>query len=545
MKNVKMNRNKTNSSIYKSINNSKSKSGINNFNKKEQNKSIKRDFVPNNKNNQNKIKEKKFQTERGSKNIILNKNQNNFSKENNEPLNLKEEEKIQNNNLSKNNEQELIEKKDSIILNVNNVDNKDERDKEEEKKENEKNLYLKLSQEEINRLVINDKRKLKKSVSNNNILKDKLNILKNLKDKQKSLLKEIDKINGEKKYYNEFSLNNLSLDNKLYKNIQRHNIKYLEKNENYVIQKINLVNQEINNININNQVNEKKINEEERKNKEEINKKLKQFKKENNIIFKRIKEDANLNMDKRIKELDILEKEENNRKKWELIKKNKEEKNIEKKRGRKIIKEVIKNKQFINSNNKRGQKRNYLYFKMASSFEKNEEILFKNQKIKLKIKSYNEEKERKINNYLEQKRLEMIDNINNLHNIWKERNNLLPKYKSPLYEKILYSEENNKENERNKLENKKRLYCEKEKYCKEKIPLPPISNLLKKQSDRKNGHFYKINASKRKINNTSIDNSGKINKYNKNSTRINNQKYGKLYSIFEQNYIVSKTSNEN
>ena len=61
MKNVKINRNKTNSSIYKSINNSKSKSGINNFNKKEQNKSIKRDFVPNNKNNQNKIKEIKME----------------------------------------------------------------------------------------------------------------------------------------------------------------------------------------------------------------------------------------------------------------------------------------------------------------------------------------------------------------------------------------------------------------------------------------------------------------------------------------------------
>ena len=171
---------------------------------------------------------------------------------------------------------------------------------------------------------------------------------------------------------------------------------------------------------------------------------------------------------------------------------------------------------------------------MANSFDKNEEKLLKKQKkLKLKISdNINEENEKKRNDYLEKKRLEMIDNINNLHNMWKERNNLLPKYKSPLYEKILDSEENNKENERNKLELKKQLYYEKEKYCKEKIRLPPISNILRKKNEKKNNNLFYKNFTKR----------------NKSSgadpTKINNNKFIQSYSINENKFLNSETTNE-
>ena len=520
MKNQKFNNKKAILSKQKPIINPKSQKEITISSKKEKNKYIQKKIIPNVKNNQDKLKETKFQTENKSKSISLNKNQKNISKEGDKVIEKeilngeKEEEK----NINKQENDEKNIEKNSIIL---------------EEKEKENSFNLKLSREEINKLIDNSKPKLKKSISNDNNFKDDVNKLKNLTNKQKSLFNEIDKINLEKKYFNEYSFNNLSKNNKFHQNVQNDNIKNLEKNENYIIQKINLVNQEIININKNNYIDNNKE-KEEKKIKDEINKKLKQFRDENSIIFKRIKDDAELNLEKRIKEFDKLEKEESERKRLELIRKNKEEKMLEKKREKKVNKEVIKNKPFINNNNIRGQKKNYLYFKMANSFDKNEEKLLKKQKkLQLKISdNINEENEKKRNDYLEKKRLEMIDNINNLHNMWKERNNLLPKYKSPLYEKILDSEENNKENERNKLELKKQLYYEKEKYCKEKIRLPPISNILRKKNEKKNNNLFYKNFTKR----------------NKSSgadpTKINNNKFIQSYSINENKFLNSETTNE-
>ena len=49
------------------------------------------------------------------------------------------------------------------------------------------------------------------------------------------------------------------------------------------------------------------------------------------------------------------------------------------------------------------------------------------------------------------------ENINNLHKMWKERNNKLIPFKSHLFEKILLSEEDTKKLEKDKIENKKSL----------------------------------------------------------------------------------------
>ena len=159
------------------------------------------------------------------------------------------------------------------------------------------------------------------------------------------------------------------------------------------------------------------------------------------------------------------------------------------------------------------------------------------------------------NDYLEKKKLEMIENTNNLHKIWKERNNLLPKYKSPIYQKILYSEENVKENEKIKLENKKKLYNDKEKYCKEKIHLPPISNIQRREREKKKYVSLKKNLIKGKKNNLSIDNFKIINKkYNNNQNNKNNQslnnsnekKIVKSYSCssIKSNNKINKINNQ-
>jgi len=222
---------------------------------------------------------------------------------------------------------------------------------------------------------------------------------------------------------------------------------------------------------------------------------------------------------------------------------------LEKKRKKEIYLEVTKNKPYINNKNERGKKSNYLYFKMATSFEKKEEKLIKNQKkIKLKINEDNEKKENDRNDYLEKKKLKMVENMNNLHQMWKERSNLLPKYKSPLYEKILYSEENNKENEKNKLENIKRLYYEKKQYSKEKIHLPPISNILRREREGKNIGILKEIYTNRKKANLSIGSFKNLNKYennNKNKHPINENKIQKEQKLIKSYSTSSIKDNRN
>jgi hypothetical protein len=67
----------------------------------------------------------------------------------------------------------------------------------------------------------------------------------------------------------------------------------------------------------------------------------------------------------------------------------------------------------------------------------------------------------------------------------KERNFKLPKYRSPLFEKALLSEEDCKKFESDKLESKKLLYLNRENYVKEKIQLPPINILLRKENSQR------------------------------------------------------------
>ena len=506
--------------------------------KKEQNKVIKKPIPSNIKNNQNKIKETKFQTETKSKFKYNNENKNNNIKDNKIEENKNNINEEENTNITEKNG-EIVENKEQNLINEDNANNANDNNNDEIKEKD--NSHLKLSQEEINKLInINKPPSIKKSQFNDNINLDNninftdKNKLKVLTDKKKSLFNDIDKINQQRRYINEGSLNNLSQNNIFQKNIKIDNIKNLEKNEKSVIQKINLIEEEINSINNKNN----NITKEEYKEKlnNEFNKRYKDLIIQNSQIYNKIKKDAELTLEKKMKEYELIEKEKIKKSNYELKEKIKNEKLLEKKRKKEIILEVSKNKPYINCTNIGGQKKNYLYFKMANSFDKKQEKLIKKQKqIKSKLVIDNEQKDNLRNDYLEKKKKENEEKFNNLHQMWKERSDLLPKYRSPLYEKVLYSEENIKENEKNKIENKKRLYYEKEKYSKEKIHLPPISNILRRDKDQKKIDFQK-SIIRRKYSNLSIDNVKNANKYINN---INNKLKNEVNSSKDQKLIKS------
>ena len=487
-----------------------------------------------------------------SKKINLNnlKTQNPLYKNNKEEK-IRKNTQIENKNEIKN--EEIVEKKDAFIV-LNNEENEEKKENDENngnnnneeinkndinKEETDKNAYLKLTQEEINKLINNVKTKsqINENFFKNNIIinnnKKENKTLKNLIEKQNNLFNDMDKIKLKKKYLNEYSLNNLSKNNKLYKNIQKDTLKNLEQNENNILEKITSINQQIKDINKNKRDNQNEDNQKPEE-KKEVKKEKKVKNDEKYLPYQKIMKDAEKGMIKKGKEFDKYEKEKNLQKSLEIIEKIKKGKEFEKSRSKKIKLEVVKTRPFINSYNKRNKK-NYLYIKMANSFEKKKEELISNKK--KNKNSADDKKEFNLNDYLTKKKIESKENTNKLHKLWKERSNILSKYKSSSYFKVLYSDEGFKQKEKNIKENIKKLYNDKEKYSKEKIHLPPISNILKREREKEYVLIKKRNILKK--NNSNLSNREFKKMLNK-EKNLKEKKITKSYSSISINNINKK-----
>ena len=377
-----------------------------------------------------------------------------------------------------------IEKIDNKSGSKNEIKIKDEeKEKEnEEEKENEKKNHnnLSLTKKDLNVLITNfnfkrnPSSKLKQNKSLNNPDFNEKLILKHLTNKRNDLHNEISKINGQNSYLKEASLNNLQMPNNLMKHSQIRLIKNLNQSKENLLDKVSSINQQIYQIKTN-QKNNSNISD---FSKEEYSENIrKEFIFNNMNKWNRPKS----NIKKKIKDLD----KKNNS--ILLRKKNENSKEKESKNNGKFISEE-KHKEFINNVISKNKNNNYLYQKMASSFDEKEKIYItecikpKNIEIKkinkLDIK-YNSLK----------KRIDDLANLDRLHKMWKERSELLPKYVSPLYQKIVNTEENEKKEEKEKIEKKKLLYELKLNYGKEKVSLPKISLLLKKEWEKKELKF--------------------------------------------------------
>ncbi len=453
------------------------------------------------------MKKNKFKTTSNSKSKIdNNKNTSNkntkSSKVSFKNTKLKLEDKSNNkskNNSFKKSKTKIYNKnsKENIIFKekkVDKIDNKSEKKNEikikdeekekenEEEKENEKKNHnnLSLTKKDLNILITNfnfkrnPSSKLKQNKSLNNPDFNEKLILKHLTNKRNDLHNEISKINGQNSYLKEASLNNLQMPNNLMKHSQIRLIKNLNQSKENLLDKVSSINQQIYQIKTN-QKNNSNISD---FSKEEYSENIrKEFIFNNMNKWNRPKS----NIKKKIKDLD----KKNNS--ILLRKKNENSKEKESKNNGKFISEE-KHKEFINNVISKNKNNNYLYQKMASSFDEKEKIYItecikpKNIEIKkinkLDIK-YNSLK----------KRIDNLANLDRLHKMWKERSELLPKYVSPLYQKIVNTEENEKKEEKEKIEKKKLLYELKLNYGKEKVSLPKISLLLKKEWEKKELKF--------------------------------------------------------
>ena len=358
-----------------------------------------------------------------------------------------------------------------------------EEEKEDNEKKNKNNLTL--TKKDLNILIKNftfqrnNSSKLRKNISLKNSDINENLVLKLLSNKKNDLHSELSKIKEQNSYLKEVSLNNLQMQNNFMKQSQIRLIKNLKQNKENLLDKVSSINQQIYQIKIN------------KKNDSNINDYSKEDYSENirrEFIFNNMRKwnKPKSGIKKKIKDLDMKKEDLKNNSKFS----NKDTENIRKNKSKNNEHYITQeqHKSFINNVISKNKNNNYLYQKMASSFDKKEKIYI-TESIKpknIEIKKINK-LDIKYNSL--KKKIDNLANLDKLHKMWKERSELLPKYVSPFYIKALNTEENEKKEEKEKIELKKQLYELKQNYAKEKVNLPRISLILKKKRDKRELKF--------------------------------------------------------
>ena len=317
--------------------------------------------------------------------------------------------------------------------------------------------------------------KIKKSFSLKNKEFNENLILKHLSNKKEEIQSKLSQLNRHKIYLKEESLSNIQIPNFKTNNSQFKVINNLDKQKENLLEKISFISQQIYSIN-ENQKNNSSLNE---NSKEDYSENIrKRFIFNSNFIQK---DNIKIDFKKKIRNQKLINQQNLKNESKDISKNNrnkKEENNLSNK----------KHKSFINNIIKPNKKSGYLYKKMTNSFDEKEQNYIKE---KLKSKIYDIKKLSKLDikyNSLKKKIIK-LEKLDNLHKLWKERSELLPKYVSPLFKNIISSEENEKKNEKDKIEKRKLLYSLKQNYGKEKVNFPPISLILRKEWNKKNNKF--------------------------------------------------------
>ena len=312
---------------------------------------------------------------------------------------------------------------------------------------------------------------------------EKLKILKNLNGKEKSLCSKLSQIKSKKKILSNISYGNLK-SNPIEYNLHISELKKIKQEESNLLEKISDIKTQIHII--------KQCDDEKPKNvskPEEINEKIKFLQKQSSLLSQKRYTDLEKSQSRLNQEILFQNEVEKNKKLNFLSLQRENEKKIIRKRRQKIeetmekLKENIKNQVYPYEINEKNPK-NYLFQKMQNDFNTKENELLKKVKSNKKedIVSTLELKElnNKINQMKSISQQRQIEFKKQLRKGWHSQSLLLPKYKSPLYKKMEESQEIFEKNFMEEKQKKINLYNDKQNYGKLKIPLPEISDGLRK-----------------------------------------------------------------
>ena len=402
---------------------------------------------------------------------------------------IKEEAKIQNDlNEDKNQNIELTTNNNlSNILNTNNADI----------------INLVKSQSYLTSLPISNNNRSKSQIQ---LKSENRKTYNYLKEKESSLCLEINAIKLKKEQLKMFSLDNIGEKNVIENNIRESEIKKLKQKEINLIEKLEAIKLQITDL-INN---EKTINRknnikeylERLKNNEsniDLIKKTKTIEEESNKYRQKHMLDLQKAQNKKINEINKKE-EELKIKKIQYLKAQRErEIEIMRKRKKEIDEKIEKTKKYI-QNKVNFDPKNYLYNKLASQYEENEKKFLYQQKMDRKSKLSGPEDINIVKRRIIESKYELekrrIDKTNEMHQLWHSRSLIMPKFQSNALKKLNEYEAKQAEDEEKQKVKKIILVKEKEKYG-EMVPLPPISEKLKEEREKRQDTYLKYEGKER------------------------------------------------
>ena len=446
---------------------------------------IKEKLNQNNIINNGKIKEKPNQNINPNDNLNDNQSKNQNNNQNNNQCNI-----IDNNgkdvNSKKTEQNPIIEDKNLI---------KNEGQNEEEKEKNK----LKINLKDLNiNSIIRQTKKNDNSKTNINFRGEKKMIFKMLSNKHNTILNELKLVKENKKYINNISVKNVNTPKSIIENnINKDNLRQLNIKEKELNEKLSIIKHELNNFSIQennhsflkNKMN--KLNNSEEKNQRILNfiaklKKMGNEYKKMNIYLKK-EEYAKELEEKEFKEIEDSKNLEQKEKEEFLSEQRLKEKSLILKRKQNTDQKIKNIMQFKNKYEKINLKKNYLYLQMENEFIENEKNRLKEIKEKKKLKilpqdikiigqKIDEDKNKFEERALKQKK--------ELKKLWHSRSQALQKLKSPIFSENEIEENNFEKNKKNE---KKigDLVKNKKEYIKNNIKLPPISEILKKEMQKR------------------------------------------------------------
>jgi hypothetical protein len=327
-----------------------------------------------------------------------------------------------------------------------------------------------------------------------------------LKEKENSLCLEINAIKQKRSQLNSYSFEKLGGKNIIENNIRETELKKLKQKENNLLGKLENIKVQISDL-INN---EKKLNRKnnikeflEKLNNNEttknIIKKTKSIEAESNIYRQKHMLDLEKAKNKKINEINKKEEELMNNRIQNLRAQRQREIELMRKRKKQIDEKIEKTKKYI-QNKPIFDPENYLYNKLANQFEENEKKLLYQQKMDRKTKMSGIEEINIVKRRIIESKYELekrrIEKTNEMHQLWHSRSLIMPKYQSKTLQKLNEYEAKQAEDEEKEKIKKVILVKEKEKYG-ENVPLPPISEKLKGEREKRQITFLNYEGKER------------------------------------------------
>ena len=327
-----------------------------------------------------------------------------------------------------------------------------------------------------------------------------------LKEKENSLCLEINAIKQKRSQLNSYSFEKLGGKNIIENNIRETELKKLKQKENNLLGKLENIKVQISDL-INN---EKKLNRKnnikeflEKLNNNEttknIIKKTKSIEAESNIYRQKHMLDLEKAKNKKINEINKKEEELMNNRIQNLRAQRQREIELMRKRKKQIDEKIEKTKKYI-QNKPIFDPKNYLYNKLANQFEENEKKLLYQQKMDRKTKMSGIEEINIVKRRIIESKYELekrrIEKTNEMHQLWHSRSLIIPKYQSKTLQKLNEYEAKQAEDEEKEKIKKVILVKEKEKYG-ENVPLPPISEKLKGEREKRQITFLNYEGKER------------------------------------------------